>query len=161
MKREELDLLLTEKVMRNVKTFIYYKCRDLDLAMDILQDTYEKAVKNCDKFDGKNISGWLKTISRNLLYDRYKKKTESLPGDDIPTQIDNETPEQLALQRALLDFIEELKPPLPEIIKRRAKGETSSAIGEALGLAPSTIREKIQEAKEEIRINYLGDLNYE
>ncbi len=59
---------------KDIYLFIYSICKTEDLAQDITQDTFVKAMKNLDKFDGKkDIKAWLFTIAKNTYYTHYNK----------------------------------------------------------------------------------------
>ena len=70
--------------------------------------------------------------------------------------IDRDTPEGRAGLRALLNIIDNLEPPKPEIMKRFAIGETHEKIAEAIGIGRTTVTGLIKDAKEEIEKEYFG-----
>ncbi|MCD8167273.1 MAG: RNA polymerase sigma factor [Bacteroides sp.] len=56
--------------------FAYKLTMDKDEAMDLLQETFLKALDNVDKFTPEtNLKGWLYTIMRNLFTNNYRKVT--------------------------------------------------------------------------------------
>ena len=58
-----------------------------EIAEEITQETFFKAMKSLDKFDGKcNIKTWLFTIAKNLLI-TYLKKQKRFSDDGIPLDI--------------------------------------------------------------------------
>lgn len=57
-----------------LKKYIYSMCKDVDLADDIVSETFYKAIKNIDSFYGGNIFTWLCTIAKNTFYNHVKKK---------------------------------------------------------------------------------------
>ena len=44
---------------------------------DLVQSTYEKAIKAHNSFDGANLMGWLSTILRNTFRDNYKAQLKT------------------------------------------------------------------------------------
>ncbi len=57
-----------------LKSYIYRKVNDSDLAEDILQETYLKAYENRDNYQERGkIKGWLKTIAGNLCRDYFRR----------------------------------------------------------------------------------------
>ena len=55
--------------------FLYLRAlsADTDTAEEITQETFVKALRSIDTFDGsKDIRAWLFTIARNTYYDRQK-----------------------------------------------------------------------------------------
>ena len=66
---------------RDVLFYVWGLCGDRVLAEEIAQETFFKALKSIDRFDGQgDIRPWLFAISKNTYYDhcRKQKKTEPL-----------------------------------------------------------------------------------
>ncbi|MEI6020657.1 MAG: RNA polymerase sigma factor [Bacteroidota bacterium] len=62
--------------------------RNTDDALDLIQDTYVKAITYRDKFeDSTNLKAWLFTIMKNTFINAYRKNTKTKQliskGDDI------------------------------------------------------------------------------
>ena len=73
-----------------VFAFLYRRCGNEELAKELTQETFYRAVKSIDRFDGKSsVSTWLCGIARHLYYDslRQRKHAGSLP-EDIPSPED-------------------------------------------------------------------------
>lgn len=71
-------MLDIEELYKNYFTTIYkfLLCltHDADLAEDLTQETFYKAIKNINQFQNNSkISVWLCSIAKNLYYDHYKK----------------------------------------------------------------------------------------
>jgi RNA polymerase sigma-70 factor (ECF subfamily) len=57
-----------------LKAFAYNLTRDKDDALDLVQETYYKAIANRDKFNiGTNLKAWLLTIMKNLFINNYRR----------------------------------------------------------------------------------------
>lgn len=54
-------------------------CDSAAEADDLVQDTYERALRKTDRFDGRNPRGWMVTIMRNLFIDRCRAEARG-PG---------------------------------------------------------------------------------
>ena len=72
----------------SLKNFALSLTRNTDDALDLLQDTYVKAITYREKFeDSTNIKAWLFTIMKNTFINAYRRnvKTKQLitKGDDI------------------------------------------------------------------------------
>ncbi|QQK08291.1 RNA polymerase sigma factor [Miniphocaeibacter halophilus] len=60
---------------KDVFLFIKSICKNESLAEEIAQETFFKALKSIDGFDGKvDIKIWLFTIAKNTYYSHYKKE---------------------------------------------------------------------------------------
>ena len=76
----------TEKT--SLKSFALSLTHNIDDALDLLQDTYVKAITYREKFeDSTNLRAWLFTIMKNTFINAYRRnrKTKQLisKGDDI------------------------------------------------------------------------------
>lgn len=57
-----------------IKNYILMKTSDVDIAEEIMQETFVVAIKQIDKFRGEcDISTWLCSIAKNILYKKLKK----------------------------------------------------------------------------------------
>ena len=63
------EMVEHEALLLNVA---YTLTSDLDKAWDLVQTTYEKAIRNADSFDGGNIRGWLVVILKNTFRNNYR-----------------------------------------------------------------------------------------
>lgn len=70
MEPEDLYQEYAEMIYR----FIFLKCRDRDLAEDIVQTTFLKAIQQIHSFEGKSkVSTWLCQIARNEYLNHCRK----------------------------------------------------------------------------------------
>jgi RNA polymerase sigma-70 factor (ECF subfamily) len=62
--------------LRHVYGFLAYRLRDRDLAEDLTQATFERALRAWPRFDPRKASErtWLLTIARNLMIDHYRRE---------------------------------------------------------------------------------------
>ena len=151
--KEFINLIGSDDVVEMLAKYSYTIIRNRDLAQDIAQDTLVKALSSCQNFDGKNINGWLKTICKRTYLDWIKKKKESLKGsEDDPDidDVDNLNPENLAEYRIILDIIDDLDPPKPEIVKKTFLGETQEEIAKSLNIRRPRVSELLNEARDQL-----------
>lgn len=106
---------------RDVLFYVWGLCGDRVLAEEIAQETFFKALKSIDRFDGQgDIRPWLFAISKNTYYDhcRKQKKTEPLEAEKEqaaePLFLEK-TPEQ---EGYLLEFPLESIDDLDEFVNR-------------------------------------------
>ena len=77
---------LYKKYFTTIYKFLLCFTHDVDLAEDLTQETFYKAIKNINHFkNNSKISVWLCSIAKNLYYDYYKKnkKYNSINIDDV------------------------------------------------------------------------------
>lgn len=140
--------------------FLYLRSMNLseELAEEITQETFYKAIKSIDSFDGKtDIRAWLFTIAKNTYFSFYKKKKKLIPlestdkyfkGDiDIAEEFDNE---EAALE--IHKFLHEMKNPYKEVFTLRVFGELPfEKIGEIFGKSAGWARVTFYRSKKMIR----------
>ena len=52
--------------------FLYTRCQDRELAEDLMQETFLKALESLDSYDGScKLSTWLCQIGKHLLYQHW------------------------------------------------------------------------------------------
>ena len=76
MKREPADFArVYEEHVWRVYGFLAYRVRDRDLAEDMTQATFERALRGWPRFDPRRgaVSTWLLAIARNLLIDHHRR----------------------------------------------------------------------------------------
>ncbi len=72
----------------SLKSFALSLTHNIDDALDLLQDTYVKAISYRDKFeDSTNLKAWLFTIMKNTFINAYRRNTKTKEliskGDEI------------------------------------------------------------------------------
>ena len=127
---------------RDVFLFLMSLTHSEPLAEELTQETFFKALKNLNQFDGKqDIRAWLFTVARNCFYSdcRKKKRTvpldESFPPDTAPSSPDLE---ELLIDKdaafTLHQCLHRLDEPYKEVFSLRVFGELSYAeIGTLFG----------------------------
>ena len=67
----------------HVYGFLSYRVRDRDLAEDLTQSTFERALRAWPRFDPRRASErtWLLTIARNLLIDHHRRDHPEPSGE--------------------------------------------------------------------------------
>ncbi len=136
---------------------------DPDLSEELTQETFYKAFRGIDEFDGKNkMSTWLCQIAKNSYFSHYNKekrkhefdlggKTESIVEIEDELMKAHNT---ISLHR----IIRTLEEPYKEVFYLRFFGELSyQQISEILGKSESWARVTFYRAKEKIRTIFNKD----
>lgn len=67
-----------------LKAFALNLTRDRDDALDLVQETYMRALTNQEKFhDGTNLKAWLLTIMKNIFINNYRKASKRTTVVDV------------------------------------------------------------------------------
>lgn len=127
-----------------------------DLAEELTQETFYRAVYSIDKYDGScKISVWLCQIAKHIWYQeldkRAKRQTqeldETIPATGNPEDTVVAANEKVALYKA----INTLSQPMKEVVLLRLSGELSFAeIGEILSKSENWARTTFYRAKQKI-----------
>ena len=124
--------------------FIYNKCRDTELAEDVVQTAFLKAIQNIDSFQGdSSIYSWITKIALNVLFEEWKKSStqnvsleeitsdgselSATDSDILENLIKNEERSELYARISLLDENQQ------EIVKLRLQEVSFKKIGEIFG----------------------------
>lgn len=141
---------------RCVYKFLLSLSHDADMAEELTQETFFRAVYSIEKYDGScKISVWLCQIAKHVWYQELRKRNRHAAQElteDIP---DSSTLEQSALltcdKLSLYKAIHVLNEPMREVVHMRLSGEFSfSEIGEVLGKSENWARTTFYRAKQKI-----------
>lgn len=162
----ELDGLYQEYA-KMIYHFIYLKCNDRDLAEDIVQTTFLKAIMQIDSFHGEcKISTWLCQIARNEYlnycrkhnrqqsYDRYLEENREFPAGRESGFHDAVLEKMIADEQAdnIRRILHSLKEPYREVFMLRIYGEYSfEEIAGAFHRSDTWARVTYYRAKEKIK----------
>ena len=118
-----------------------------DDAFDLIQNTYLKALKNQNQFDGSSIDAWVVTILKNLFIDLTRKRREELLGDDVPELISTDSAEEEVIERDKDMCLKGLSEKEREIIALK-QNSSYDEISQDLGIKAGTLRQMFARAKE-------------
>lgn len=126
--------------------FLYVRCKDSELAEDLMQDTFLRALEAIDTYDAScKISTWLCQIAKHLLYQHWEKSNRArLEELDEELEASNDT-EQHAIARLELtdvwDRLQSLPPDMRKVIELRVLSDLSyKEIGGMLGKSENWAR---------------------
>lgn len=125
------------KYYKSIYRYLISITKDINIAEDIAQETFFKALKNIDKYDAnKNMLTWLCEIAKNTYYSEYKRRKKFQELDLIEFEIDTEQDIVNKIIDSeknieLLKIIHKIKEPYKEVFTLRVYGELSfKQIGE-------------------------------
>jgi RNA polymerase sigma factor (sigma-70 family) len=146
-----------EKVYRNERRallgFIRSRTDNLEEAEDLLQDVFFQAIRSASVTDPiENVVGWLYTIARNKIIDRYRRKRntvslqqerEDVTLEDLLVDSGIDIEKDLirsAVMDALIEALEELPPEQRDAFMQQAiDGRTFREISEESGVPLNTL----------------------
>ncbi len=141
---------LCRREWRPVYGIIYQAVQNRAEAQDLTQEVFLRALKSLDRYQvtGAPFHAYLGTIARNLLRDRWRKR--SYPTADIDTVPEvpeaGPGPEQQILASSDRQSVEAKLLTLPEdqqtvIRLRMLESRSSSEVGELMGRSPAAVRQ--------------------
>jgi RNA polymerase sigma-70 factor (ECF subfamily) len=140
-----------------LRNYIYYKCGNLDLANDIVQDSFLKFWNNCNKVILGKAKSYLFTIANNLFLNEYAKSKVAISFKNIPKKdITNETPEFLLEEKEFALKLENAISKLTEpqrtaFLMNRIDGKKYREIAEILGISVKAVEKRMHLALKQLR----------
>ena len=145
-----------KKYYSSLNKYLFSLTKNEDLAEELTQETFFKALKNISKYDEKyKMLTWLCQIGKNTYYSLYKnsKKIEALDDSIFSEEnmiidkiIDSET------NKELLKIVHSLDEPYKEVFTLRTYGELSfKDISDIFGKTESWARVVFYRAKLKIK----------
>lgn len=148
---------LYQRYFRDVYRFARGLTQDGALAEEITQETFFKALKAADKFDGsKDIRAWLFTIARNAWYSYCRAHKRTISQEDLPQELPDsvrfeDTVEDEESAFAIHQFLHSMAEPYKEVFTLRVFGELPyEKIGRLFGKSANWARVTFYRAKLQI-----------
>ena len=158
-----------EKVYRsernNLLGFIRSRIGSMEEAEDLLQDVFFQAIRNASVTEPiENVAGWLYTITRNKIIDRYRRKrhTVSLQEEREDTTLESLLEdsgidiEKEMIRRAVMDALIEALEELPReqrdaFIQQAIEGKTFRELSGQTGTPLNTLIARKRYAVQSLR----------
>lgn len=141
----------------DVYKYVLSLCRNESLAEEVTQETFFKAMRNIDKFNGDcKLYVWLCQIAKNTYFTLAKKQKHIAPGEDVEHQDFSADIESTYLDkenaRRLHILLHNLNEPYKEVFTLRVFGELPfSQIGELFDKTDSWARLIYYRAKKQLQ----------
>lgn len=151
---------------KDIYLYIRSLAKDENIADEIAQESFFKALKSIDSFDGsRDIKAWLFTIAKNTYFTHYKNEKKNLPlyelneidtGVNIVTDLVNKESSLMIHQ-----FLHSMKEPYKEVFQLRVFGELPyEHIGIIFGKSSNWARVTYYRAKKKIK-EHMEEMGYE
>lgn len=140
-----------------VYRFILSLTHSSDLAEEITQQTFYRALEKIDSFEGRSDVGtWLCSIAKNEYFDRRRRKETAAPPDSMiferPQADAAEGVDQEMQRMQIHKYLHELEEPYREVFMLRVFGELKySQIAALFGKSESWARVTYYRAKVELQ----------
>jgi RNA polymerase sigma-70 factor (ECF subfamily) len=145
---------------RDLKRFAYQLTTNKEESNDLVQETYLKALRYCNKFTyDKNMKAWAFTIMKNTFINNYRRYSRNCifstlsAGDFNYNYITADTsfhPESSLCSKEIQGKIESLKDELKKPFKMHYEGFSYKEIAESLDLRLGTVKSRIFMARKHL-----------
>lgn len=144
------------KYSKQIYSYLLYLSNNRDLAEELTQETFYKAMKNINEFRGEcKIDVWLCQIAKHLYYDEKSKIKKVVTINNLENLMDENIEEEIfdkEEKKFLYKSIEYLSPITREIILLRIKTDLSfRQIGEVIGKSENYTRVIFYRGKEQLK----------
>ncbi|SEL96284.1 RNA polymerase sigma-70 factor, ECF subfamily [Aquimarina amphilecti] len=147
----------------SLRNLIYYKCGDIDLAEDIIQDAFIKLWNNCKKVVFYKAKSYLYTVANNNLLNHIAHKKVVLRYEQRPhSDLNNQDPQFIIEEKEFMSKLNNAIDSLPEkqretFLLSRIDKKSYKEIAEITGVSVKAIEKRIHYALLSLR-QKLGDI---
>ena len=149
-----------------VYNYLYYMCREEELAQDLAQETFLKIFQGMRRFRGDcSEKTWCLTIARNTFLSYARKKQPLLLGEEMPDgndkSLDSPLEEQMiqreegALVRKVLCMMKEEERTI--LLLRDCEGIAYEELSRMLGITEANVKVRLHRARKKYRKLYLRE----
>lgn len=156
LKKSEFVELFNE-MYQPVKNYVYYKTGDMEVAEDVVQDTFVKIWEKKDEIRPKTVKALLYTIAGNLCKNRFEHQQVMFEfANNYKHEFNNRSPEfELELKEfnaKLQGAIEKLNEKNRTVfLMNRIDGLTYKQIAENLELSVKAVEKRMKNALSELK----------
>lgn len=141
---------------KTVKKYLYCLTRNNDIAEELTQETFYKAVQKIHTFRGNcKISVWLCQIAKNIWYNELKKNKRLQSIENIEIISEEDTEAKIIANEKKIDIykrMQKLDEKTREVMYLRITGELSfKEIGNILGKTENWARVTFYRGKQKIK----------
>jgi len=152
----------------NLQKYALSLTMDRDNALDLVQDTFLKAIQNQDKFvDATNLKAWIFTIMKNTFINNYRRKvrentmmdgTQELYYVNLSSDKGSISPESTYAEDEINKAIDALHSDYRLPFRMHIAGYKYEEIAEKLNLKLGTVKSRIFFARQKL-MGVLSDYN--
>ncbi len=157
LSRQEFKHLF-DQLFEGIRSYIYYRTGDIDLAEDLVQDVFLKLWEKRDLVKRETIKSYLYTIAHNMIINQAKRQQVMYnfinKSKVMPTE--HETPDFLMEKKEFHTYLNQVLASIPEpdrvvFLMNRIEQLKYSEIAERLGLSVKAVEKRMSKALDIIR----------
>lgn len=149
-----------------VYNYLYYMCREEELAEDLAQETFLKIFQGLRRFRGDcSEKTWCLTVARNTFLSYARKRQPLLLGGELPAERNKSfgSPleeqvirrEEGALVRRVLSALKEEERTI--LLLRDCEGIAYEELSRLLGITEANVKVRLHRARKKYRERYLRE----
>ena len=146
---------------KDVYRYICSLSSEAGIAEEVTQETFSKALKTIDRFDGRtDIKAWLFTIAKNTYFSHCRRKRESAMAEDAVITDVSLAENLVDKEDAFLihQYLHNMEEPYKEVFQLRVFGELPyEKIGLLFGKSDNWARVTYYRAKKQI-MTYMEEM---
>lgn len=146
-----------------IRSYLFYRCSDKELATDIAQDCFLKLWEKRDRIDPKRVGGLLIKMASDLFINDYqhKKRTQKI-FENIRFDHEDYSPEEILTFEQLQEKYELLIEKMPDnqrvvFLMSRIDGLQYREIGERIGLSVKAVEKRMGNALNYLRTSLISE----
>ena len=149
---------LFDQLFEGIRSYIYYRTGDIDLAEDLVQDVFLKLWEKRDLVKRETIKSYLYTIAHNMIINQAKRQqlmyNFMIKSKVMPTE--HETPDFIMEKKEFHSYLNHVLASIPEpdrvvFLMNRIEQLKYSEIAERLGLSVKAVEKRMSKALDIIR----------
>jgi RNA polymerase sigma-70 factor, ECF subfamily len=150
--------LLYERHVRRVHAVITRMCREEELALDLVQDTFVRAFRALPDFRGESaFTTWLHRVAVTVTLNALRSHNKAVARFESLDEMQYHARPELEADPDLKAKLHDALNALPEALRltvmlHDVEGYTHSEIGEMLGVAEGTSKARLFEARAKLRV---------
>lgn len=147
-----------------VYSYLYYMCREEELAQDLAQETFLKIFQGMRRFRGEcSEKTWCLTVARNTFLSYARKKQPLLLLEELPpdqSEVWNNPPEDQILQKEEGAFVRKILSMLKEdertiLLLRDGEGIPYGELSRLLDITEANVKVRLHRARKKYQELYL------
>jgi RNA polymerase sigma-70 factor (ECF subfamily) len=147
-----MELITWAKTQYELRNFVYRRVRDKALADDIVQDVFLKVHAKLGQLkDMEKITGWIYTITRNVITDYFRNKSKTISAHDLDWESDHQI-----LNDCVSSCLQEMLLTLPEKYREaleltEIKNFSQTELAQKLDISYSGAKSRVQRARQMLK----------
>ena len=152
---------LFDQYFDTIRTFIFYRCGDSDMASDMAQDVFMKVWEKSDRLNNGNLKSLLYKIANDLVISNHRKRVVRYDfAQSMTKQNDSNSPEDKLVFKELTSAYAQALEKMPETLRTvflmsRNDELKYYEIAECLNISIKTAEKRMSAALQYLRTNLL------